>query len=108
MDRKAKLWILVIVVALLCSACSTDNNSGKGQGDETKPPPKVRVEALPTGTALPPLPTEAATVAPTLEPTAAQVYIEPTVDEDALANQIEAMMDDIDQKLKSQNINIKP
>jgi hypothetical protein len=109
MERKAKFWILIIIVAVLCAACSTDNKSGQGQGDATKPPPQVRVGALPSITAPPPppLPTEAVAV-PTLEPTAAQAYIWPTPDEAALEDQISSMMGQIDNKLKSQNITIKP
>ena len=107
MERKLKFLILVTVVAVLCSACSTDNSSGQGQGEATKPPPQVRVGILPSATAPPPLPTKAGAV-PTLESTAAQVFIWPTPDEDALADQIDAMMNEIDNKLKSENINIKP
>ena len=107
MERKAKFWILVIIVAVLCAACSTDNSSGQGQEDATKPPPQVRVEILPSLTPPPPLPTETVTV-PTLEPTAAQVFFWPTPDADALANQIDSIMSEMEQKLKSQNINIKP
>jgi hypothetical protein len=62
------------------------------------------VETLPTPTALPP--TE--TVAPTVEPTAAQVFFYATPDSDALEDQISAMMDELDRKLKSQNFTIKP
>ena len=108
MKRNLKFWILIVAVALLCAACSTDNSSGQGQqGDTTKPPPQVRVEALPSATALPPLLTDIVT--PTIEPTAAQVYVAPPPpDEDALANQISAMMDEIDRKLKSQDLLLKP
>jgi hypothetical protein len=107
MERKTKFWILVTVVAVLCTACSTDNKSGQGQGDATKPPPQVRVGALPSATAPPPLPSEAVAV-PTLEPTAAQAFIWPTPDEAAIEDQIGSMIDEINNKLKSQNINIKP
>jgi hypothetical protein len=108
MAQKTKFWILVAVVVVLCTACSTDNSSGEGLGDVTKPPPQVRVEALPTGTAPPPLPPTEVVIVPTLEPTAAQVFFDPTPDVDTLADQIDSMMNEIDQKLKSQNINIKP
>ena len=107
MERKIKFWILVIVIAALCSACSTDNKSGQGQEEATKPPPQIRVETLPSLTPPPPLSTETV-VLPTLEPTAAQVFIWPTPDEAALEDQINSMMDEMDNKLKSENINIKP
>jgi hypothetical protein len=106
MKRKVKFWILVLFAAMLCTACSTDNSSGQGQEDATKPPPQVRVGTLPTATALPPLPTETVLV-PTLEPTAAQVFIWPTPDEAALEAQINSMMDEMDRKLKSQNTTVK-
>ncbi len=107
MKQKAKFWILVLVLAALCSACSTDNDSAQEQGEATVPPPQVRVELLPTATELPPLPTETLP-APTVEPTPAQVFFWPTPNVEELANQIEAQMDEIDNKLKSQNTNIKP
>jgi hypothetical protein len=52
------------------------------------------------------LPTE--TVVSTVEPTAAQTFFwtEPSVEDQA--NQIDADMREIEQKLKSQDINIKP
>jgi hypothetical protein len=106
MKRKTKFWILVAIVAVLCTACSTDNSSGQGQGDATKPPPQVRVETLPTATALP-LPTETVIV-PTPEPTAAQAFFWSPPDSNALEDQINAMMDEMDRKLKSQNTTIKP
>jgi hypothetical protein len=105
MERKAKFWILVIVVAALCTACSTDNSSG--QEDATKPPPQVRVGILPSLTPPPsPIPTETV-IAPTLEPTA-QVFFWTPPSSDDLANQIDSLMNEIDQGLKSQNTTIKP
>jgi hypothetical protein len=106
--QKFIFWILVAVVVALSAACSTDNNkSGQGQEDATKPPPQVRVETLPTNTALPELPTEAI-ASPTVEPTAAEAFVWPTPDEDTIVNDIDSLMNDIDNKLKSEDINIKP
>lgn len=110
MSRKAVLWILLALIGLICTGCSTDNsNSGSSQTESVKPPPQVRVEILPSATSASlPLPEE--TITPTLEPTAApaEIYVWPTPDEDAIINQIESMMDQIDQKLNRQDLNLKP
>jgi hypothetical protein len=99
--------VLFRSVVVLCTACSTDNSSGQEQGAATKPPPQVRVETLPSATALPPLSTETVVV-PTLEPTPAQVFVWPTPDEDAIGDEIDSLINEIDNKLRSQDINIKP
>jgi hypothetical protein len=110
MKQKIKFWILVAVVAMLCSACSTDNNSGQGQGEATKPPPQVRVETLPTLTPEPMLATETV-VEPTAELNAAaqsNVWQAQTPDIEAQADSIEADMDAIDNQLKNQKFILKP
>jgi hypothetical protein len=106
-NKKSMLWVFVALAALLSAGCSTDNTSGQGQGDAAKPLPQVRVEALPSATASLPPPT--AVVTPSLEPsaTSAQVYFDPPPDSDAIANQIDALMDEIDRKLKSENFIFK-
>ena len=107
MNTKMKFWALVVMFALISAGCSTNNNSG--QGSDNKPKPQVRVEAMPSAT--PTLPGLADNSAPTPEPsaspTAAWMYYDPTPDEDALASQIQSMMDDIDRKLKSENFILK-
>lgn len=94
------------MIALLCAGCSTDNTSGQ-DGETAKPPPQIRVEAMPTATATLVPPTEVVTVTP--EPTVAQVYIAPEPpDEDAIANDIDAIIADMNRNLKSQDLLIKP
>jgi len=110
-NRKTLLWIFCILIALACAGCSTDNTVGGNQTEAVKPPPQVRVEAMPTATLAPT--TEAVippTLEPTLEPTAAQVQYDapPTPDVDAIANELEAEMDAIDQKLRNQDLLLKP
>ena len=107
MNKPKKFWVFVAIIALLSAGCSTENTSGQGQSDALKPQPQVRVEALPSLTASPPQPTTEAV--PSLEPTAtsAQVYFDPTPDTEAIANQIEALMDEIDRKLKNENFVLK-
>jgi hypothetical protein len=105
------MWALVAVVAILCSACSTDNgsSSNQGQAEATKPPPQVRVETLPTLTPIPVIPTETGT-APTVEPTAqaAQGYEWQPPDIDAQADSIAADIADIQNQLKNQKFILKP
>lgn len=107
-NQKTIIWILVAAIMLFGSACSKDNNSGQGQVDPTKPPPQVRVEALPTLTPVPVLPTETVVAAPTVEAAAGPVFAWPTPNEDEIANQIESIMDEMDNKLKNQNFILKP
>ncbi len=105
----SKIWILVAVVAILCSACSTNNGSSSNQGKDeaTKPPPQVRVETLPTLTPIPIIATETA-VASTAQPTAAQFFAWPTPDIDAQADSIQADIDEIENQLKNQKFILKP
>jgi hypothetical protein len=108
--NKTAFWILWILIALACAGCSTDNTVGGNQTEAVKPPPQVRVEAMPSATLAPTTEAPASTLEPTLEPTVAQVQagVWPTPDEDAIVNQIDAMMDQIDQKLRSQDLLLKP
>jgi hypothetical protein len=102
-------WLILPLIALLCAGCSTDNStSSKGQTDAIKPPPQVRVMALPSATATLVPPEE--TVTPTIEPSAtpAEAYTFPTPDEDAIVGQIDAMIEDINRKLNSQDLLLKP
>ena len=94
---------------MLCAGCSTDNITSGSQTQVAKPPPQVRVVAAPSATATIAI-TEEAVVAPTSEATAtsAQVYVWPTPDEDAILNQIDTMIEDINQKLNSQDLLLKP
>jgi hypothetical protein len=95
------------VIALLCAGCNTENTSGQGQGDVTKPPPEVWVEAMPSATATLPLPTDVVT--PTIEPTAtAEVYVWATPDVEAQMNQIEANMAELQRELDRQKFILKP
>ncbi|HEY3312132.1 MAG TPA: hypothetical protein VGK00_10880 [Anaerolineales bacterium] len=101
--------VFITLLALITVGCTTGKNTG--QGEVTKPQPQVRVQALPSATATLPLPVEAAAPPPvasaTVAPAAGQVYIEPTPDEDALVNQIDSMMDDIDRKLRNEDFLLK-
>ena len=107
MKLKTKFWVFIALIALLTAGCSTDNTSGNEQGDTSKPQPQVRVVVNPTATASLPVVAENTPAAP--EPSATvttpdQVLTsepEPTADEDAIANQIESLMDDMDKKLNS-------
>jgi hypothetical protein len=45
---------------------------------------------------------------PTIEPTAAVVFSWPTPNVDEMADQVGALLNDMKQRLKGQNINIKP
>ena len=105
MTKKIRFWALAVFIVLVCAGCSTNNNSGQGNGD--KPQPQVRVEAMPSAT--PTLPgmmdNSAPTPEPSVSPTAAWMYYDPTPDEDAMASQIQNMMNDIDRKLNSANFN---
>ena len=109
MNKKIRFWALVALIVLISTGCSTKNNSGQGSGDSSKPQPQVRVEALPSAT--PTLPALADNSAPTPEPsvspTPGWIYYDPTPDEDALASQIQSMMDDIDRKLRNSNFVLK-
>ena len=98
-----------MLLALITAGCSGEKNTGQGQAEVTKPQPQVRVQAMPSATATLPLPVEVA--APSPEPSATfvpgEVYIEPTPDEDAIVNQIDTMMDEIDRKLKNEDFLLK-
>ena len=109
MNRKNSLYFFLAATILMCAGCSTGNTSGGKQTEAVKPAPQVRVEAMPSATATLPLPVDE-TVPATIEPTAtlSQVYILPTPDEDAIVNQIDGMMDDIDKKLRNQDFLLKP
>lgn len=111
MNRKLKFWILLAVIAVLSSACSTDNNSSSRQDQDTatKPPPQVRVESLPTFTPAPVLPTETG-IAPTVAPAApaGQDYGWQPPDIETQANGIEADINEIENGLKNQKFILKP
>lgn len=107
MNPKMKFWMFFALIALLCAGCNTEKTSGQGQGDVTKPPPQVRVEAMPSATATLPLPTEVVTSTPEAVATA-EVYVLPTPDVEAMANQIEANMDELERELNNQKFILKP
>lgn len=107
-NKKYIAWIFILLLAVTLTACSGDGNTDTT--DAAKPQPQVRVELKPTYT-----PNPEATIAPTEELAAEAtvatnqgVYVDPTPDSDAIANQIDAMMSDIDRILKSQNFTLKP
>jgi len=104
--KYASLFALLLVTAVLLSACSSEGTSG--QAVNPKPPPNVRVQALPSATASPepPQPEIAPTSSP--QPTEQVYYYDPTPDPAALESEIEAVMDDIDKKLNSQDLLLKP
>jgi predicted small secreted protein len=98
------LALTVVLTAVLLAGCS----GGSGQGDTLKPPPNIRVAELPSATATLEVPAMEIPATPSLVPTAAVVYYDPTPDSDALANQIDSAINDIEQKLRSQNLLLKP
>ena len=100
---------MAIITLMIASGCSTENNSVQDQENPAKPQPQVRIMLLPSETAAP-TQTNQNTSTPEASPTAAivQAYIEPTPDVDAIANQIEALMDEIDRKLRNENFQLKP
>jgi hypothetical protein len=99
-NNTIKFLVIVSLVALLSTGCSSNNN---GNGDSLKPQPQVRVGARPSSTPEPTVQVDnlALTAAPSPSAAPAQLYYDPTPDEDAIANQIQSMMDEIDRKLKS-------
>ena len=105
MNKKISLWALVILIVVVCAGCSSNNNSGNGSND--KPLPQVRVGALPSATAtLPGIGDNSApTPEPSVSPTAAWMYYDPTPDVDTIANDIQNTMNDIDHKLNNANFN---
>lgn len=109
MKRLTKVWFFVILIALVCVGCSTDDITSDNQTEAVKPPPQVRVVVLPSVTPSVSI-TADAPATPVIEPTAtlAEVYIWPTPDEDTIVNEIDAMIDDINQKLNSQDLLLKP
>ncbi|MEI7847855.1 MAG: hypothetical protein WCK35_18790 [Chloroflexota bacterium] len=107
MKKQFIFSIMVFLVFIFTVGCSKDNTTG--QMDPSKPQPQVRIEIKPSpstvviATALNPETTSEAIV--TVTP--AQLLYDPTPDSDAIANQIESMMDEIDRKLKSENFQLK-
>jgi hypothetical protein len=103
------MWFFSVLIALVCVGCSTDNTTSDSQTEAVKPPPQVRVVTLPSATPSVSS-TEESPAAPTIEPTVApaEVYFWPTPDEDAIVNEIDAMIDEINQKLNSQDLLLKP
>lgn len=107
MKRALKFWILVAITILISTACSTkDSSAGQGQEDATNPPPQVRVEVIPSPTAPAEIPTEAVTGTPE-SAAPVQVYIAPPVDEFAISDEVEAMMNDLDRGLKNLDSSLK-
>lgn len=111
MNKKSIVAVLLILVSLASAGCAGKTSSqGEKSGASNLPQPQVRVEALPSATPAPTLKVEAVVLPPTASATAPvlQYYIEPTPDEDAIANQIQSLIDEIDQKLQSQNFIFNP
>ncbi len=102
--------ILLAFVALLLGSCSKNDTSSPLDQDPAKPKPKVRVMAIPSATAEPTIP--GVELSPTPEPSATpgtvQYLIDPTPDVDAIADQIEGMLDDIDRRLNGNTFQLKP
>ena len=110
MNKKTKFWVFIALIALLSAGCSgNNNNSGQDQGDAPKPLPQVRIVVNPSATTSPTAQVENTLSAPEATATviaydqALTIDPEPTADLDAIANQIEALMDDMDKKLNSEN-----
>ena len=106
MIKQLLKWALLVLLLTMLMGCSTDNSTvGK---NTTKPQPQVRIETKPS-----PTPISATTVVTevTSEPiqtnTPGPIYFDPTPDSDAIANQIEALMDEIESKLKNENFQLK-
>lgn len=102
--------VLLAIVALLISSCSKKDTSGPLDQDPAKPQPQVRVMAIPSVTAVPTIP--GVEISPTPEsiatPGTVQYLIDPTPDVDAIADQIEGMLDDIDRRLNGNTFQLKP
>lgn len=97
---------LLVISLLLITGCSTGNHSG--DTDSNMPQPQVRVELKPSPTPAPVLVTEStATAEATAVPTAAFLLYDPTPDAETIANDIQAMMDQIDSQLKAENFQLK-
>lgn len=108
MNHKAvkKFFGLITLAAFLLGACSNKDVSENIPETPTMPNPQVRVELLPTLTMAPTV----ENLAPTAEPTLTQevqIWFDPTPDVDALANQIESALDEIQRGLNNQNFNLK-
>lgn len=101
---KKFLFLALMIFGLLTAAgCSAGNTEqGEKRTAANMPLPQVRVVPMPTAT---PAPTGTPTQAPPASATAPQLqyYIEPTPDEDAIASEIQGLMDEIDRKLQSMN-----
>jgi PBP1b-binding outer membrane lipoprotein LpoB len=105
-QKRIRLYILFTFAALVFVGCSGGSNSG--QAEALKPPPNVRVEALSSSTPAAPQMIAEPSVTPTVTPTAQVVYFyDPTPDSDALANQIQAIIDDINRRLQGQDTTLK-
>ncbi len=106
MIKKISFLILLMLIALLCVGCSGDDTSVQGV---VLKPPSVRVEALPTATAAPQSAIVELTETPSPQPTDPLViYYDPTPDSDAIANEIDSIIADINRKLQNQDLLLKP
>jgi len=104
---KQKYFVISLLISciLVITGCSTGNS---GNADKNMPQPQVRVQLKPTSTPEPTKQIEAAATAEvTSAPTAAYLLYDPTPDPEALANDIQAMMDQIDSQLKAENFQLK-
>jgi hypothetical protein len=105
-NKKICSTLLLTLAVLVFAGCSGGNTSG--QGEALKPLPNVRVEALPSSTPAAPQPATAeVTGTPGASPTAPVLYYDPTPDSDAIANQIQAIIDDINRRLQIQDTSLK-
>ena len=95
-------------MAAFTTGCSSNNSDNQGSVDPSKPKPQVRVEAMPSATLiLTPVLTPTLMAEPTSVATPVQVFYDPTPDVDQLADQIDAMMTDIERKLNGEKFILK-
>ena len=111
MNKKILPGVCISLALLFGAGCSTQNNDGSGRTANNIPLPHVRIEAMPGVTVIPGQTVEPAAPSPEATATAPvyyEFYVEPTPDEDAIAAEIQSLIDDITRKLQSENFVLTP
>lgn len=108
-SRKFSFVFLAAAILILIGAGCSGKKDLTPAGSNPKPPPQVRVIPGATGTLEAAAEaTQSVTQTATLTPSGGQtVLIDPTPDDQALADQIQAMLDDITRKLRNENFIFK-
>jgi len=108
MNKFIKFLVLMMTLAAFTIGCSSNNSGNQGSDDPSKPKPQVRVEVMPSATlTLAPVVTSTIEPAPSPAATAAQVFYDPPPDVDQLAEQIDQMMTEIENKLGGEKYILK-